>query len=60
MIDTGGVAVRAGIGKAGLSLVPISPSRRILEFTLGSDNRSSSTSARASPSGAASDLSARP
>jgi hypothetical protein len=31
----------AGIGKAGLSLVPTSPSRRTFEFTLGSDNQSS-------------------
>jgi hypothetical protein len=31
----------AGIGKAGLSLVPMSPSRRTFGFTLGSDNQSS-------------------
>ena len=47
VIDTGGAVgcagARAGIGKGGLSLVPTSPSRRTFEFTLGSDNRSSST-----------------
>jgi hypothetical protein len=43
----------AGIGKAGLSLVPTSPSRRAFEFTLGSDNQSSSTRARKNRPGGA-------
>jgi hypothetical protein len=64
VIETGGAAdcagARAGIGKDGLSLVPTSPSRRTFEFTLGSDNRSSSTRAGASPAQAMSDLHARP
>ena len=50
MIDTGGAAAcagaRAASGKDGLSLAPIPPSRRTFEFTLGSDNRSSSVRSR--------------
>ena len=46
-IETGGAADCAGalpgVGKAGLSLVPTPPSRRTFEFTLGSDNQSSSS-----------------
>jgi hypothetical protein len=45
VIDTGGATVcaeaRAGSGTDDLSLAPMPPSRRIFEFTLGSDNRSS-------------------
>jgi hypothetical protein len=57
VIDTGGAADWAGaLGDsptAGLSLVATSPSRRIFEFALGSDNRFSSTRlGNANPNGA--------
>ena len=62
-IETGGAADCAGARgvseRGALSLVPTSPSRRTFEFTLGSDNQSSSTplgkTRRAAPN-----LSARP
>src|SRR6202034_2624634 len=56
-IETGGAAdcaaARGASERGALSLVPTSPSRRTFEFTLGSDNQSSSTRARKNwPSGA--------